>query len=1605
MRVDTARFIDDPLVLEYSIPDGNQLLGKHHYSGTHSVRNPGKLRYVFEDPAFSTEDFVCQWMNDLDFAIHKGSISYAALTPLRSRVVALVSPIGIIADIGAGDHLMNWNSEVESAVKGDITTFSTASGITTSTHKSFLPLPGIGSLEMHLLPNSPTVVSVGKLNVDFGIGFEWLGRETPYFILPGNRKVPLTVVNGVPIISEETLEHLRDFAYRPLEGDESIAIPAVPSAPAAGPSESELLQLLDGLGDDSIPPAPISADKPVAPLLADPVAQPVHDPVQPPVTPVIKRPLCEWFSEHSLTHMPSHPVCHICSQAKQKQCPAYSQQEQRRAEVFGGRVHLDSVGGESDVTAKVGWRGERFLHVIHDDYTRFPYAYPSKDKLTDSIVAGIKLFAGSQLGEIKMLRIDNAREFKAAAEQLKLNIEPSPPHRHESHGRAEAFNRTMFEGVRSALLQSGLGHAFWPVAAQHFAFNYARLPLPVLGNQTPYFLRYSSEHNHQLVPFGRGIFYIQPDRSKQPKWDPSSKKGVVIGDHHDVNRQDGSLLILDFQSLCDYLATDPESRSSRDLRIVRTKSWKLSPELFPIANFTSKLAVIKAAFKSAPEHLPTTEAIEQAPAPVADVPLADDDWRKYRPIQRVRKSTRPPEVLPELWNKASPKQKAELLKRHEQDIALLRVAQPATPEVALETRDPPALSPGEVEGIEFQQGGSSSSSSALPATKNQKIVIFEFCCDSDSNLYESAVGAGLSAERLSLDIADLSTVEGVRFAFRLIDSYIDRGYLVYCHAAVPCTPWTAWQHYNLAHGSAAFKRNLKRRRAESAQIINNWKLVAQHVKDSGGYNSFEWPRYCSGWHLVKDFFATVDMQESKPDGCALGSVSVSGDYIKKPWSIWSSFRPMLDMFRSKVCDNTHIHVPCAGASTKVSGHYPRQMTDYIIDSIVYPDRYAIAAPSLSANARTPANVSSEIPPVQTNLTETVIPVLSPESEKSIQEITRTLAELAKALRTTTFVSNNSLKSAKKLLQKHREKDANAVCDELPVFALVHRLLTRSDPEYHSDGAKASLHKELTKLLTIRVWEHDNPQEWDDVKRKDILATIARLFPITSLKHAETDNPEFKSRIVLQGSNVKDVDGNAALFGEISSNPSNLNTIRHGVVYSGLDEQLSCEVSDAVAAYVQHILTEQDGPWVYVRLPREWLPASAKHMRDPCFKMLRPLYGHPAAGRIWETHLDNVITRQAYSGSDGKAHHWEAVPSFPNTWTLSLPGFMPHFLTVYVDDFVLVGPELKKIWTELRKEIELTDPTPISKVLGCNFKVFKDPVQPTVTIIEQEMKDFFKSCTDKYAATAGSMPLKHAEVPYLDSVDPDDDSLPVGVMKAQAASLLMKPFYGARSCRPELIYTITFLARYVTIWTTAHDRMLHRLYCYIWSTLDTVLVSKVDSRDLPLVQLDAYPDADFAGCKRTSRSTSGGWFELGSGSTSGLTQAALEWSSKRQSATATSTSEAEMSSAASLLKNAAVPSLGLWERLLKRPVPIRLLEDNQATLKIMQSGYSAKLRHMGKTQRVEMSFVTDVCQTCGVKPEYIKTDLQKGDFLTKGLTRDKHCNALDLVGLRCKLCAA
>ena len=95
----------------------------------------------------------------------------------------------------------------------------------------------------------------------------------------------------------------------------------------------------------------------------------------------------------------------------------------------------------------------------------------------------------------------------------------------------------------------------------------------------------------------------------------------------------------------------------------------------------------------------------------------------------------------------------------------------------------------------------------------------------------------------------------------------------------------------------------------------------------------------------------------------------------------------------------------------------------------------------------------------------------------------------------------------------------------------------------------------------------------------------------------------------------------------------------------------------------------------------------------------------------------------------------------------------------------------------------------------------------------------------------------------------------GALAPHAASVLMKLLYAARIARFDLLRSINSLARNVTKWTKEDDVRLRRLMCYVNSTLDLKMIRWVgDSIDTLDVALHA--DADFAGCGKSLRSTSG-----------------------------------------------------------------------------------------------------------------------------------------------------
>ena len=89
------------------------------------------------------------------------------------------------------------------------------------------------------------------------------------------------------------------------------------------------------------------------------------------------------------------------------------------------------------------------------------------------------------------------------------------------------------------------------------------------------------------------------------------------------------------------------------------------------------------------------------------------------------------------------------------------------------------------------------------------------------------------------------------------------------------------------------------------------------------------------------------------------------------------------------------------------------------------------------------------------------------------------------------------------------------------MGLVTNILSKTDAEYHSDGAKEAVNKEINKLITAGVWD-TTPLAKSNAERLFPDATFSRIFGILGIKDVESTTAKYKYRVVLQGSNVRNI---------------------------------------------------------------------------------------------------------------------------------------------------------------------------------------------------------------------------------------------------------------------------------------------------------------------------------------------------------------------------------------------------------------------------------------------------------------------------------------------------
>ena len=166
-------------------------------------------------------------------------------------------------------------------------------------------------------------------------------------------------------------------------------------------------------------------------------------------------------------------------------------------------------------------------------------------------------------------------------------------------------------------------------------------------------------------------------------------------------------------------------------------------------------------------------------------------------------------------------------------------------------------------------------------------------------------------------------------------------------------------------------------------------------------------------------------------------------------------------------------------------------------------------------------------------------------------------------------------------------------------------------------------------------------------------------------------------------------------------------------------------------------------------------------------------------------------------------------------------------------------------------------------------------------------------------------------------------------------------------------------------------------CYLNSTIHYGLLGKIGDPPEDL-ELSLFVDADFAGDKEDTKSTSGNFPVL----TGPNTYFPLSWASAKQTATSRSTTESEVVSLALGVFSESIPASILWSLILGRDIKTKIFEDNQATITVVKKGYSKKLRHISRTHKVNLGSLKEVCTADDTELAYIDTKKQAADIFTK-----------------------
>ena len=448
--------------------------------------------------------------------------------------------------------------------------------------------------------------------------------------------------------------------------------------------------------------------------------------------------------------------------------------------------------------------------------------------------------------------------------------------------------------------------------------------------------------------------------------------------------------------------------------------------------------------------------------------------------------------------------------------------------------------------------------------------------------------------------------------------------------------------------------------------------------------------------------------------------------------------------------------------------------------------------------------------------------------------------------------------------------------------------------------------------------------------------------------------KFKARLVAKGyAQRQGVD-----YDEVFAPVARWDTIRMILALAAQEDWVIYQL-DVKSAFLHGELSEN----VYVEQPLGYVKEGEEHK---VYKLIKALYGLKQAPRAWYSKIEAYFSKEGFQRCEYE--HTLFIKTEAGNKIL--------IVSLYVDDLIYTGNDeglLQGFKASMEKEFDMTDLGRMKYFLGVEVLQDADGIFIHQTKYAGEILERFNLLNGNEVKNPIVPGTRLSKIGDGDKVDPT-------TYKQLIGSLMY-----ITSTRPDLIYVVCLLSRYMADPYEQHMKAAKRVLRYLKDTLGFGVFYKRKE----VSELMVYTDSDYAGDIDDRRSTSGYAFLLSGG--------AVAWASKKQPVVTLSTTEAEFVAAAFCACQCVWMRRILEEFGLAQSGSTTIMCDNSSAIKLSKNPV---LHGRSKHIDVRFHFLRDLTKDGVVKLVHCGTSEQIADILTKPLSLETFVRLREKLGV-CK----